>query len=103
VNRPAVTPGAVLDDTSWFAAHRRRRYRVRRDPQGGFWLIRRRQGRVFLRTWAAALPRMPDDDDAIRAWWFRTAWPELPAKTRAKLIGEARQLENGQLTSNGGS
>lgn len=93
--RPTLTAAAAIDDSAWFATHLGRRYRIRLDPAGGWWLVRRRRGGVFLRCWADRLPRMPDNDTAIRAWWFRTAWPELSPKVRAKLISEARQLEGG--------
>jgi hypothetical protein len=94
--RPTVTAGDVFNDTAWFDANPRRRYRICRATAGGWWLVRRRRGRVFLRAWAARLPRMPDNDEAIRPFWFFAAWPALPADTRAELVKEARKLEHGQ-------
>jgi hypothetical protein len=85
-----VTLAEAQDDFCWFKGTRRR-YRLRRTAGGGGWLIRRRTGRVMLRCWAPALPKaIPDNDEALRPYWFLAAWPELSAATRAELIKEAR-------------
>jgi hypothetical protein len=88
-----VTAADVAADRDWFATNPRRRYHARK-ALGGVWVVRKRSGGVFLRTWAAALPRhIPDTDDALRVQWFVAAWPMLEDSMRDELIRDARQAE----------
>jgi hypothetical protein len=90
---PTVTPAEAQDDAGWFRGTRRR-YRLRRTADGGGWIIRRRAGGILLRSWAPALPdALPDNDEALRPYWYLAAYPELPAAQRHALIQEARQQE----------
>jgi hypothetical protein len=57
-------------------------------------LVRKRSGGVFLRTFAAALPRrVPDTDAALREQWFAAAWADLDELVRDELIREAKKAE----------
>jgi hypothetical protein len=90
---PPVTASDVSADRDWFAIHRYRRYRAR-SGAGGVWLVRKRSGGVFLRTFTAALPRrVPDTDGALREQWFGVAWPDLDDLVRDELIREAKKAE----------
>jgi hypothetical protein len=95
IARPSVTLAETHDDWAWFGRGRRR-YRVRRAPCGGWWLVRRRSGGMYLRAWLAQLPPgLADDDKTIRPYWFLAAWPDLPATKRAELVKDVRKLERG--------
>jgi hypothetical protein len=88
-------PVTAADDRDWFATRPQRRYRARR-AERGFWIVRKRAGGVFLRTWAATLPKgMPDTDAALREAWFLAVWPELDPKERDALVCAARRSEKG--------
>jgi hypothetical protein len=92
MSAPAVTLAEAQEDWAWFRGTRRR-YRLRRTADG-CWLIRRRAGGVLLRVRAPTLPiALPDNDEALRPFWFAAAWPELSADHRSELISEARKIE----------
>lgn len=81
--RPTVADLDASDDSSWFADHPQRCYRLRLDPRAGAWFVRRR-GRApaaFLRVYVAIVPRgLGDSGDSLRAAWFFSAYPTLDRK-----------------------
>ena len=95
MSAPALTAAEAMDDQAWFGANRRR-YRLRRAPEGGGWLIRRRRGLVLLRCWSPSVPAgAPDNDEALPPYWYLAAYPNLPARRRDALVKDARQSEHG--------
>jgi hypothetical protein len=76
---------AEVTDEQWFHEHPGRQYRLRPG-----WAVRRRAGRVFLRTRVGGSRPYPDHEGLAEQLWWRAAWPELPPKTRAQLMKATR-------------
>jgi hypothetical protein len=89
-----VSETDAFGDRGWFMDRPLRRYRVRRDSTGRWWVIRRRPHLCLLRTRSTAdLNAIPDRDNAIRQVWTLTAWPQLTAAERAIIIQEIEKIE----------
>jgi hypothetical protein len=86
---PEVTGADAIDDKAWFADHPDRRFRARAGD-GAAWLIRRRGGDVFLRSFAQ-LAKAPASEAEIEAQWWLAAWPNLSPKEREELTKASRR------------
>jgi hypothetical protein len=86
---PEVTDAGAIDDKAWFDDHPNRRFRAR-SGGGATWLIRRRGGDVFLRTFAQ-LAKVATSEDEIEAQWWLAAWPNLSPKEREELTKASRR------------
>jgi hypothetical protein len=92
---PPVTGDAAASDRVWFAANPRRRYRLRKAPDG-WWVIRRRLGGVLLRTYAVTIPsgiEQNPDEKSLRWLWVETALVGLTSVEREALLKQIRQGE----------
>jgi len=87
--RAEITDADAVDNKGWFADHLDRRSRARAGG-GATWLIRRRGGDVFLRTFAQPA-KAPTSEDEIEAQWWLAAWPNLSPKEREELTKASRR------------
>jgi hypothetical protein len=89
---PVVSELDAGDDRIWFRDNPTRRYRLRQ-AEGGWWLIRRRGRSAMLRVFSETMGRVPDNDEALRGYWFSSAYPTLSQDELLELIADARKLE----------